>query len=113
SDIAFAENGDLLIVNRTSRTVIRLDPPTGTRTNISSSGNFADPTGIARDSNGDLIIGDREALGGAGAIIRVNPYTGVQTVISSNGNFVNPGAVRVAANGDIFVADADAFGGNG
>src|SRR5262249_2388462 len=67
--------------------VIRVDPVTGAQTVVSSGGFFVNPVGIALEADGNILVGDPDALGGGGAIIRVNPATGAQTVISSGGAF--------------------------
>jgi sugar lactone lactonase YvrE len=62
---------------------------------------------------GTILVADRSALGGTGALIAVNPVDGTQRLISSGGSFANPSGVAVEAGGTILVADSDAFAGAG
>jgi RTX calcium-binding nonapeptide repeat (4 copies) len=64
---------------------------------ISSGGSFADPSGIAYTpfAGGPLLVADRAAEGGGGALLRVDPATGAQAVVSSGGSFVEPAGVAV------------------
>jgi hypothetical protein len=104
--------------------LIRVDS-TGARWTLSANSSpsggpsFAAPSDVARAPNGDLLVADINAFGGAGGVIRVNPVTGARTVVSENANpsggpsFVDPFGITLAANGDILVADQNAFGGGG
>lgn len=105
--------GDIIVANHTGfsapGSVIRIDPLTGQQEVISSGGFLENPTGIAVDINGDLLVADRGAnFGGSGRLVRVNSVTGAQTVLSSGGFFVDPFGVAVAPNGNIFLADQNA-----
>lgn len=71
---------------------------------ISSDGLFSYPSGIALDSNGDIIVADS----GANAIFRVDFISGSQSLISSGGLFVDPISVAFDSSGDIIVADSGA-----
>ena len=62
---------------------------------------------------GTILVADRSAFGGTGALIAVDPAGGAQRVLSSGGHFVNPSDVVVGADGSVLVVDSDAFGGNG
>ncbi len=105
--------------------LIRVNSTTGARTTISSNStpsgsvSFEEPTSVTRDGAGNLIVADRDAYRGSGAVIRVNPTTGVRTVISRNEapsggpSFADPTDVTLEANGNILVADSGAFGGTG
>lgn len=62
---------------------------------------------------GDILVADRDAAGGPGAVIHVNPGSGVQTVISSGGSFITANGIIIDTNGDILVADPSAFGSAG
>ena len=62
---------------------------------------------------GTILVADRSALGGTGALIAVDPTNGRQRLVSSGGNFANPSGVLVDPGGSILVADSDAFGGAG
>ena len=93
--------------------VFRIDLFTGNQVVVSTGGNFAQPSGIAFDSNGDIILVDADAFGGTGGIIRVDPVTGFQSTISTAGFFVDPFGIAIASTGDILIADPSAFGGFG
>lgn len=62
---------------------------------------------------GTILVADRSALGGTGALIAVDPSNGTQRLISSGGDFANPSGVAVEPGGSILVADSDSFGGAG
>ena len=62
---------------------------------------------------GTILVADRSALGGTGALIAVNPADGTQRLVSSGGSFANPSGVAVEAGGSILVVDSDAFAGAG
>ena len=62
---------------------------------------------------GTILVADRSALDGTGALIAVDPSDGTQRLISSGGSFANPSGVVVEAGGSILVADSDAFAGAG
>ena len=120
-------NGDLLVAEQSIvagpavPSVISVDRATGTRTLISSNTSpaggpsFGNPSGIALDANGDILVADMTASG-AGAIIRVNPTTGARTLVSANGapaggpRLDGPMDLDIAPNGDIYVANT--FGTN-
>jgi sugar lactone lactonase YvrE len=60
-------------------------------------------------ANGALLVADKNALGGPGAIFRVNPANGNTTVVSSGGKFTAPAGIDVEESGKIVVADPAAF----
>ena len=62
---------------------------------------------------GTILVADRSALGGTGALISVDPLTGAQQVVSSGGDFVAPSGVAVEADGNVLVVDTEAFNGLG
>jgi hypothetical protein len=125
--IDLADNGDIYVADATafggSGGVIKVDPVTGTRTLVSRNGfpaggtNFVDPTGIAVESSGDLLVADQSAVAG-GAILRVDGATGARTVLSQNlapgglTTFTEPWNLELSG-GDVLVADTQAFGGTG
>ena len=108
--IAIAQNGDILVTDSAafggSGGVSRVNPDTGAWTIVSSGGFFVDPSGIALEADGHILVADP----GANAIIRVDPVTGVQTIVSSGGDFLFPTGVATDADGDIIVSDENAFG---
>jgi hypothetical protein len=83
-----------------------VDPTTGAQTVVSSGEEFADPSGIAVESNGDIVVVDPGAISGAGGVIRVDPGSGDQTIVSWDWMFADPSGIAV---GSLFVADKDAF----
>jgi hypothetical protein len=105
--------------------VIRVDAATGARTTVSRNSSptgstaFVDPTSIAVERNGSLVVADPSAFGGTGGVIRVNPVTGARTTVSRNSSptgaaaFADPTSIAVAADGSILVADPSAFGWSG
>jgi hypothetical protein len=64
---------------------------------ISSGGSFADPSAVAYTplAGGPLLVADRSAAGGTGALFTIDPATGAQSVVSSGGSFVEPAGVAV------------------
>lgn len=62
---------------------------------------------------GTILVADRAAVGGSGAIIAVDPSTGTQQVVASGGLFANPSGVVIEADGNLLVVDSDAFGETG
>lgn len=127
--LALAPGGEVLVADLNAfggpGGVIRVDPRTGARTTLSENlmpfggPSFHDPSGIAIDGNGDLLIADRSAFeGSSGGVIRVSRETGVRTAVSHNAapaggpSFVEPAGIALAPNGDILVTDEDAFAGS-
>jgi sugar lactone lactonase YvrE len=93
--------------------ILCIDPLTGIQTTVSSDGSLRHPGGLALDSQGRILVADREAFDGNGGVIRVDPQTGAQTTVSSGGSFRDPMAIAVDADGKILVVDVSAFGGHG
>ncbi|MDQ4040969.1 MAG: hypothetical protein M3141_04395 [Actinomycetota bacterium] len=108
--------------------VIRVDPSTGVRTLVSDNANpaqasgpdFEDPTGVAVESDGDILVSDEDAYGGLGGVIRVNPTTGERSTVSENASpvdpdvdFGDPHAIAVKADGQIRVLDTQTGAPNG
>jgi sugar lactone lactonase YvrE len=127
--VAVEADGDILVADDGgfggAGGVIRVDPATGARTALSANGappggpDFADPSGLAVEANGDILVADENAFGGTGGVIRVDPATGARTTVSANGAppggpvFSGPFGIALEADGDILVADYAAFGGGG
>jgi Ca2+-binding RTX toxin-like protein len=110
---AFDGNGGLIDVNPTSGAQTALS-----NNAISSQDLFRDPTAVALDPDGMLIVADPAAFGGGGGLIQVDPTTGQQTPLSSNvssiqGLFVDPVGIAIAHSGDLLVTDSSASGGGG
>ena len=103
--------------------LIAVDPDSGVEralsTNTISAQNlFKDPTGVAIDAEGTLIVADPGAFGGTGGLIRVDPDTGQQFPLSANatsllGFFQDPVGVAIAQSGWLYVVDSSAVGGGG
>jgi Ca2+-binding RTX toxin-like protein len=107
---AFGGNGGLIDVN----------PDTGAQTalsndTISAQNLFNDPTGVAFDPDGSIIVADPNGFGGTGGLIRVDPASGQQTPLSNNaisahGLFADPVGIAVAHSGLLLVSDSNAYG---
>jgi DNA-binding beta-propeller fold protein YncE len=132
--IAFESDGDILVADihafGGSGGIIRVDPETGIRTIVSSNTfpagapYFENPSGIALEADGDILIGDvgctlecfspaPPAVRRAGAVIRVDPETGRRTLLSANSfpegppEFENPLGITLREDGELIVADPD------
>ncbi len=110
---AFGGNGGLIDVNPDSGAQTPISNET-----ISAENLFRDPSGVALDSDGSLIVADPNAFGGSGGLIRVDPDTGQQTPLSNNtlsspGFFEDPLGLAVAHSGKLLVTDPNADGGSG
>jgi hypothetical protein len=83
--------GDLLVLDTDNGfgagKVIEVDPHTGAQTIWASGGYLDQPTAMAFDGKGNLIVTDFEN-GYSSAIIRINTTTSQQTEISKGGNLV-------------------------
>ena len=123
--IALDAQGRILVADGdslSSGALIRVDPTTGQQTAVSTNAIntgtdlFQDPTGIAVDAQGRILVADEESQGGSGAVIRVDPATGQQTLVSDNtintgtDLFVDPYGIALDAQGRILVTDNDSQG---
>ena len=123
--IALEASGSILVADISSGPVntgaiIRVNPTTGQQTVVSdntvNTGTdlFDEPTAIALESDGSILVADNTALT-ADAVIRVNPSTGQQALVSSN--TVNAGTdlfsqlsgIAVEPGGQILVSDLDSL----
>jgi Ca2+-binding RTX toxin-like protein len=103
--------------------LISVNPATGAQHPLSNNAIsglnlFRDPTGVALDPGGTIVVADPDAFGGSGGLIRVDPDSGQQAALSSNagsslGLFSDPSNVVVAPSGRLLVADSSAYGGSG
>jgi Ca2+-binding RTX toxin-like protein len=103
--------------------LISVDPDSGaerplSNNSISAQDLFKDPTGVAMDAAGTLIVADPGAFGGNGGLIRVDPDSGQEFPLSSDsssaqGLFVDPVGVAISHTGFIYVVDSSAAGGGG
>ena len=83
---------------------------------------FEQPSRVAVDPTGDLLVADGGAFGGTGGVIGVNREDGRETEISSNQQAVSSGSselfaapvgIDLLADGSVVVVDSSAFGGAG
>ena len=86
--------------------LVVVDPVTGNRTivsdnNIGTGPDFTNPTGVAIEPDGSLLVSDLEGI--SGTIFRVDPTTGDRTVVSSSSDFYYPYGI-VETGGTIYVA---------
>ncbi len=110
-DFGELSSGDIIVADDNTDAIIRVDPVTGEQTIISQGGFFKDPENLVMDSDGNILVADGDAAGGAGAIIKVDPVTGDQTILSSNAistlNLFDDGPedLVIDFDGDIIVLD--------
>ena len=76
---------------------------------------FVNPTGLAIDASGNILVadlnGDPDNLGGiTGAIFSVDPVTANVTTSKAGAEIVDPWGVAVRPGGDVLVADREALG---
>lgn len=115
TDLAIDANGNILVTDPGlgSDRVISVNPITGDRTIVSSNAgvgtgqSFGNPTGIAIDASGNLLISDPNI----DTILSIDPTTGDRSVLSSDlvgaGTSLNvPIGIAVDPNGQMLVADA-------
>ncbi len=126
TSIAAEPSGTLVLIDinrRESGTVVRVDHTTGNRTVISGctrgtsqscqgeiigeGPSFRFPQSIAVESNGHLLVGDRDRA----AILRIHPTTGNRAIVSDeftgNGpNLQAPRAIAIAPDHQLLVVDS-------
>jgi len=114
--LPFAARGDETVVaNHGGQSLYIVDLTTGNRTVLSSATNgtgtlFTTPVGLARDSSGNIYVGED---GLRGHIFKIDPRTGNRTVISSSvaptvgtgGFLAQIYGLAIDANGNIIAAD--------
>jgi DNA-binding beta-propeller fold protein YncE len=71
---------------------------------VATGGNLIDPTGIAVDAAGQLLVADYGDEGETGSVVRVDPATGAQTVVAI-GQLVDPYAIAIASDGTTVVSE--------
>jgi probable HAF family extracellular repeat protein len=69
--------GDLLVLDRRSRSLFRLDPATGTQTVISAGAELVAPQGVAVRPSGAVVVADPAGL------LQIAPSTGQQRLFSA------------------------------
>jgi sugar lactone lactonase YvrE len=89
--------------------IIRVDPATGAQSRVASGGVFTDPSDLALDAQGRILVADPNAFGGTGGIIRVDPVSGAQAVLSSGGSFSDPFGIVLDYEGRLLISDSSAF----
>ncbi|MFN3168946.1 MAG: NHL repeat-containing protein [Phycisphaeraceae bacterium] len=124
-DLVALPNGDIFVADSSYPGIIRFNPNTLEREVVSGplfAGNlqvgevgsgptFNNPTGIAMDAAGNLVVTDPEIGSGNDRVMIVDPATGNRTVLSdqtgigAGPTFAQPNGVAIAANGDLFVTD--------
>jgi streptogramin lyase len=109
--VAVEASGDLVVIDRASQSVFRVDPTTGDRTLISGASVGAGPlfeglSSIAVDTGGDLVVVDSSLP----AVLRVDSATGDRSAISDAANGIGPALalpndVAIEASGSLIVTD--------
>jgi hypothetical protein len=115
--IALDNSGNIIVVGGTgsSARVIKVDPSSGMKMEISSGDKLLRPEGVAVAANGDIIIADGNPSDTnnpdvRGQILRVDPVTGDQFFLSTGAPWVDPSDVEILANGFLIVTDDAAEG---
>jgi sugar lactone lactonase YvrE len=122
--LAITPGGTIYLADSNARDggggVFRVDPASGERTMITNNDSpgvgdvpdFENPSAVAVDGNGDLLVADRQDEGDfVGAVIRVDPMTGERSLVSATGNpaqdfhedLVNPAGIAVVPDDGIVV----------
>jgi sugar lactone lactonase YvrE len=98
--------GTVLFVPGVTVSTIAGSAENGARDGTGAAAEFDNPTGIAIDGSGDLVVTDYDD-----ALVRLVTLQGVVTTVASASNFVDPFDVAVASDGTYYVAtDADDTG---
>ena len=87
--------------------LVRLDPASGRVEVVSSGGFLADPQELVALPSGALVVCDRAALGGDGALIRVDPVSGEQSVLTFGAGLHRPTRVHVDEAGRLYAFDGE------
>lgn len=124
--IAVEQSGEILVadpdspapVSGTKGAIIAVDPASGaqkliTNNDTSTAGLFEDPSGLAIETPGTLLVANTAATPGSDGVILVNRDSGQQYGLSTDGNFVSPTGIAMDLDGNAVVADRSAFGGGG
>src|SRR5262245_4730242 len=93
--------GDILVADANgyggNGGITLVDANTGAQQTVASGGFFNFPNGVTVDPDGQILVADGGAFGGAGCnpggcggVIKVDPATGAQTPVTQLGSFVNP-----------------------
>lgn len=99
---AQAAGGEIFVADPSADAVFRVDPETGAQATVISAPDVTDPSTVALDANGDLLVLDTAP---PKRVLRVDPGSGTATPISSGGLFSFPFDLVVEQTGQILVAD--------
>ncbi len=123
--VAIAPGGTIYVADSNAHDggggIFRVDPVSGERTMISNNDSpatgtvpdFENPSALAFDRNGDLLVADRMAQNDVfGSVIHVDPVTGERTLVSANDapdqgddvDLVSPAGIAVAPDDSILVS---------
>ena len=112
ADITVSRNGDIYAVDY-GLSVVRIDPVTGGRTVVATTGpELRQPSGLAFDPAGRLIVGGIPADEEAASIIRLDLATGARTLLATFGLPQDPeentttfaGDIAIEPDGDILLS---------
>jgi sugar lactone lactonase YvrE len=129
--IAVESSGDILVIDWTLGSVLRIDPTSGDRTVVSgcidepcsskvgSGVAFESPYGVVVEADGGILVTEAGSFNGTEfrALFRVNPDNGVRTIVSgckqpgclsvvgAGPDFSIPTGLALNASGEIFVTD--------
>jgi streptogramin lyase len=93
-------SGDIVVVDRASRTLVRLDPSSGLQESLAELGYLESPTGVALAPDRHLLVADP----GAGTVLRIDA-DGKQNIRATAGLLTAPRDLAVETSGDLVVAD--------
>jgi sugar lactone lactonase YvrE len=100
SDVAIEADGSLIVadfdfIGENDRGILRVNPITGDTDLLSS--NFDKASGVAIDSNGDILVADlgKTGLDFDGRIVRVDAQTGDTIEVYSSNDLINPSDVAI------------------
>jgi hypothetical protein len=109
ADVSRGASGRIFVLDRGRRgapaRVLLVDPAAGTRRTLTSGGFLSDPRHAAELPGGDLLVIDRAAVGGSGALVRIDP-AGDQHLVSFGRRFTQPSDLIVGAGGSVLILDS-------
>ena len=124
--IAIESGGGILVADPDSQVpmagpqgaIIAVDPATGAQRLITSNASsqadlFGDPSGVAVETPGTLLVANTGAVANSTGVILVNRSSGQQYALSTDAIFTKPTGIAMDLDGHALVADSNAFGGNG
>lgn len=95
-------NGDLAVLDRGARTVLRIDRETGAQSVVSQDGLIIDAEGMTSDATGlDLFLTDPIQ----DTIVHVDGITGAQTLVTSGGLLAGGRDLTLGLDGQLYVAN--------